>query len=242
MRKPHWLLLALLVSLTGCVPLDSLNPLYTSKDVIFDESLLGQWGLPDPDHPDHLEGVLKFDSLTDSGQKGYLVTLPFGTKGSPDYEEMVFYAFLVDLEGHRFLDVMLQEQIPEPDSYSLQVSSNTKGTTITPALIKIGVASYLEFEAAKPGENVQAHLRPVHWPIKIVKSGEKLRLAWIDDDVFKRAVQAGTVHLPAKLLGEGKDMRPVVTATTEELQKFFIEHFDDKAFFDNPTDELQHLK
>ncbi|HEY2170630.1 MAG TPA: hypothetical protein VGJ30_13450 [Candidatus Angelobacter sp.] len=39
--KKFLLLLAGLLWLTGCVPVDSLNPLYTDKDLAFDESLLG---------------------------------------------------------------------------------------------------------------------------------------------------------------------------------------------------------
>ena len=43
MNKRHLVLLALVACLTGCVPVASLNPLYTDKDVVFDESLLGEW-------------------------------------------------------------------------------------------------------------------------------------------------------------------------------------------------------
>ena len=41
------LLFAGTLLLTGCVPVDSLNPLYTDKDIVFDESLLGTWVGPD---------------------------------------------------------------------------------------------------------------------------------------------------------------------------------------------------
>ncbi len=47
MNKRYLVLLALLACLTGCVPVDSLNPLYTDKDLAFDESLLGSWVGPD---------------------------------------------------------------------------------------------------------------------------------------------------------------------------------------------------
>jgi hypothetical protein len=47
MNKRYVVLLALLACLTGCVPVDSLNPLYTEKDTVFDESLLGEWIGPD---------------------------------------------------------------------------------------------------------------------------------------------------------------------------------------------------
>ena len=68
-----------------------------------------------------------------------------------------------------------------------------------------------------------------------------LQLDWADDEEFRRAVQAGTVKLPSTLLGEGKNKDVVITATTQELQKFIADHADDKTFFNRKTEEL-HLK
>ncbi len=55
---------------------------------------------------------------------------------------------------------------------------------------------------------------------------------------FRKAVQAGTVKLPSMLLGEGKNKDVVITASTQELQKFMAEHADDKTFFNSKTEEL----
>jgi hypothetical protein len=71
MNKRYLVLLALLAFLTGCVPVDSLNPLYTDKDVVFDETLLGSW--VGPDNGD--DGVLEFIARDQDGKKSYsLVT------------------------------------------------------------------------------------------------------------------------------------------------------------------------
>ena len=46
MRKtPRGLAWLSVVVLMGCIP--SLHPLYTEKDLVFDESLLGEWTLDD---------------------------------------------------------------------------------------------------------------------------------------------------------------------------------------------------
>ncbi len=52
--------------LAGCVPVMSLHPLYTDKDVIFEEKLLGTW-LDDPNSPDTAWQFKR----TDKGRKLY---------------------------------------------------------------------------------------------------------------------------------------------------------------------------
>lgn len=65
--KKFLLSLAGLLLLTGCVPVDSLNPLYTDKDISFDESLLGSWVGPDNGE----DGVLEFIARDEDGKKSY---------------------------------------------------------------------------------------------------------------------------------------------------------------------------
>jgi hypothetical protein len=191
-----------------------LNPLYTDKEIVFDESLLGVWVGPNNGE----DGGLKFsrfvqDSQKGYVQKGYVLTMFDGNKNTEDAEKMVFHAFLVKLGGRQFLDAVLQDNDPEPDSYSLQIKSNQNGTRIEPQLIQVGTASYLEFGTSMPGDNgkFQAQLRPAHWLMKITRNGEKLKLEYADDDDFKKAVQSGSFHLPSAILGEGKNQRVVIT-------------------------------
>jgi DUF971 family protein len=77
--------------------------------------------------------------------------------------------------------------------------------------------------------------------MKVVRKDKTLQLDWADDEAFRKAVQAGTVKLPSMVLGEGKNQDVVITATTQELQRFVVEHADDKTFFNGRTEEL-HLK
>src|SRR5579864_82143 len=65
-------LVALLASLTGCFPVDSLNSLYTyNNDVIFDESLIGYWVGPDGGK----HGSVQFSKFEEGQKKGYTVNL-----------------------------------------------------------------------------------------------------------------------------------------------------------------------
>ena len=101
MNKRYVVLLALLACLTGCVPVDSLNPLYTDKDIVFDESLLGEWVGPDANDT----GSMKF---VKEGKDAYVIVMT--DKDGPDGEQKTtFYdARLLSLSGQKFLDVLPQ--------------------------------------------------------------------------------------------------------------------------------------
>ncbi len=227
-------LLAGLLFLTGCVPVDSLNPLYTDKDAVFDESLLGSWVGPDKGE----EGGLEILAREKDGKKSYVLVMTDKDKDLNVFKKTVYHASLVKLNEHLFLDVVEQSFEPQSTTYSLQVKSGKGGPTIQPALVKIGEAAYLEFQNGAPDGKVAAHVRRAHWIMKVAKKEKTLQLDWADDEAFRKAVQAGTLKLPNKLLGEGKNQDVVITASTQELQEFIVEHADDKTFFNRKTEEL----
>jgi hypothetical protein len=83
----------LAVLLGGCVPVISLHPLYTEKDVTFDEKLLGTWVQEDDGttwefmRVDEPKNAYKLIFSDDEGKKG------------------LFIAHLVKLQNRLFLDV-----------------------------------------------------------------------------------------------------------------------------------------
>jgi hypothetical protein len=233
--KKLCVLFAGLLLLTGCVPVDSLNPLYTDKDLAFDESLLGSWVGADKGE----EGGLEILAREKDGKKSYLLVMTDKDKDLNVFKKTVYHAWLVKLDEHLFLDVVQQSFEPQSATYFLQVKSGKSGPTIQPALVKIGEAAYLEFQNGAPDGKVGAHVRRAHWILKVVRKEKNLQLDWADDEAFGKAVQAGTVKLPSTLLGEGKNKDVVITASTQELQKFVVEHADDKTFFNRKTVELQ---
>ena len=92
-RKLLFYLLAAILG--GCVPVMSLHPLYTEKDVVFEEKLLGIW-VDDPNGP---KTTWEFQR-PDEEEKGYklIFTDEEGKKGS-------FAVHLVKLTDRLFLDV-----------------------------------------------------------------------------------------------------------------------------------------
>jgi uncharacterized protein (UPF0128 family) len=113
-KKALFYLLAALLG--GCVPVMSLHPLYTQKDVVFEERLLGRW-VDDPNSP---ETAWEFHRIEEPNNAYSLVfSDEEGKKGS-------FVAHLVKLQNRLFLDVYPSEppwEIEDPNKLELPFNS-----------------------------------------------------------------------------------------------------------------------
>jgi hypothetical protein len=236
MNKRYVVLLALLACLTGCVPVDSLNPLYTDKDLVFDKALLGTWVGTDNGEG----GELTISAIGEKGKEWYELTMTDRDKDNGKCREITVYrAHLVNLSGRRFLDVVPETVEGRSGSFPLQIKSGKDSTVVEPRLLRLSPASYLEFSDRSQSQGkAWADLRRAHWFFKVSLDDKKLQLDWTDDDGFRKAVQSGTLHLPSSLLGEGKETNVVITASTPELQTFIVEHADDGKFFTDHMDPL----
>ncbi len=109
-KKALFYLLAALLG--GCVPVMSLHPLYTEKDTVFEERLLGTW-VDDPNSP---ETTWQFSRIEEPNNAYNLVfSDEEGKKGS-------FVAHLVRLQNRLFLDVYPSEppwEIEDPNKLEL---------------------------------------------------------------------------------------------------------------------------
>ena len=228
MRKTRTILITVLTALTGvligCGPVNSLNPLFTDGNSIFDRRLVGEWTEKGPDH-----ATLRFEQ---AGPGVYHVTSiesegKIGTATETPYE-----AHLVGLGAYRFLDVVPLQMTATGDTQAL-------GPWATPAdqtrLLPIADGFYLELQGAgsfgsdSPG---QASLRRGHWIFSLNTSGRTLKLAALDADWLKDALAQGDVALSHQFVRpDNKEF--VLTAASRELQQLVLEHAtDQKAFPD----------
>lgn len=113
-KKALFYLLAALLG--GCVPVMSLHPLYTEKDVVFEERLLGKW-VDDPNSP---ETTWQFNRIEEPNNAYNLIfSDEEGKKGS-------FAAHLVRLQNRLFLDVYPSEpprEMEDPNKSELPYNS-----------------------------------------------------------------------------------------------------------------------
>ncbi|HXW57276.1 MAG TPA: hypothetical protein VEJ67_16115 [Candidatus Cybelea sp.] len=87
-----------LVALSSCVPVFSIHPLYTDKDVVFDPHLLGTWFEP-PSSDDH--SVVMFERLNTDA---YTISITDPTKQPSPVE--TYQAHLVQLNNRLFIDAV----------------------------------------------------------------------------------------------------------------------------------------
>jgi len=105
MKTKKFLFYILAVIAGGCVPVLSLHPLYTEKDVVLDKKLYGTW----TDDPNDPETTWEFKSIDDPKNAYKLIfTDEDGKKGS-------FVAHLVKLQDKLFLDIFPSELPWESD-------------------------------------------------------------------------------------------------------------------------------
>ena len=96
MKSRYLVLIALLACLTGCVPVDCINPLYTDKNVIFDPVLVGKWVSGNPE-----DGFLRFDRA----EEGAYQMVMTQTTSSGHSTGNGVCGVLVSLGGEKYLDV-----------------------------------------------------------------------------------------------------------------------------------------
>ncbi len=203
MRKEKLAFYFLAALLAGCVPVVSLHPLFTKDEIVFDEKIIGAW-VEDPNSP---EAAWEFSRLDETAAQGLLESWK---------EEITrFYRLTItDKEGH-------------------------KGS-FAACLVKLGEHRFLDVFADRfpSGEedlekekllyNTLFFL-PVHTFLKVDFAGERLVLRRTDDDRFEELIQADADAVKHEII----DDRPILTASTKDLQAFVAKYAGDERLFSN---------
>jgi hypothetical protein len=193
----------LAILLAGCVPIVSLHPLFTKENIIFEEKLVGTW-VKDSNNP---EVIWKFSRLDESAAQGPL---------EPWKEEIT-----------KFYGLNITDQDGRKGSFAA-------------CLVKLGDRLFLDVFADRLPSGEQDiekaplvyngfFFLPVHTFIKVDSIGDQLVIRVTDDDRFKELIQA----VPAAVKHEIVDDRPVLTASTKELQEFVTKFAGDERLFPN---------
>jgi hypothetical protein len=202
-RKKKLAYCLLAILLAGCVPVVSLHPLFTKENIVFEEKLLGTW-VKDPNDP---EVTWRFSRLDESAAQGPL---------EPWKEEIT-----------KFYGLSITDQDGRKGSFAA-------------CLVKLGDRLFLDVFADRFPSGEQDiekmplayngfFFLPVHTFIKVDSLGEQLVLRMTDDERFTDLVKAE----PAVVRHEMMDDRPVLTASTRELQEFVTKFAGDERLFPN---------
>ncbi len=191
----------LAVLLAGCVPIVSLHPLVTKETITFDEKLLGTWA-EDGNQP---QVTWEFTRLEQSAA--------------------------------RLLPAALRDALDK--CYRLNIADNEgrKGS-FAACLVKLQDKLFLDVlpDRFPSGEQDPEQMRlvynafffmPVHSFAKVSSLGDQLKIRLTDDEGFKKLIQAD----PKVVKYDVIDDRPVLTASTEELQAFVAKYAEDERLF-----------
>lgn len=168
----------------GCV--QSLHPLFTDKDLVFEPALIGTWAE---------EGTSTLWIFLKSGEKSY--ELIYTEKGTP----AKFAAHLVRLGKFLFLDTF-------PESPDLK------------------------------NDLQSAHLLNTHTFWKVWLDADTLRMTMLEHDWLKTMIEQKKLKIKHERLGE----RIVLTAPTNELQKFVTKYAESTKAFPKPEHGLIRQK
>lgn len=212
MRMKKLVPYCIVVLLTGCVPIVSLHPLFTTETITFEEKLLGTWA-EEGDKPQVTWEFARLEDsaaerlpegLKDQAAKCYRVNVADdkGGKGS-------LVACLVKLQDKLFLDI-LPDKFPSGE----QNADNMK-------------FAY----------NAFFFLR-VHTFVRVDTIGDQLKIRLTDDEQFKKLLTAE----PKAVSCAEVDDHLVLTASTAELQTFVTKYASDERLFPNDMTLIRKSK
>lgn len=172
------ILFGVAILLTGCVP--SLHPLFTDKDLVFDQVLVGTWVDEDG------KNTWTFQK---SGENVYELVY------TENEEPAKFQAHLLKLGDFLFLDVFPEEPGMKNGLY--------KGLLIS-----------------------------AHGFSRIWIEGDSVRLAYLDPEWLKQMIDKKKVKIDHDFIDQGI----ILTAETNELQKFAVKYAEDAKAFSVKTE------
>jgi hypothetical protein len=220
MRTSWLVLLGFLAFLTGCVPVDSLSPLYTDNNVIFEPALLGRWGTAESN------AVVRFDRGEDNAYQ--MVVLE--QKDSDGVKETVFETHLINLGGEKYLDVVPKEIEGSTEQFLFQMDSAKKGSRFAPTLERIAQGVYLEILGPTPGrgtlQELHVKVRTAHWIYKVELHEKSLSLSYLDDEWVRKAIEKKAIQASHIKARSNNQIDWVLTGSTAELQQLVVHAAD----------------
>ena len=107
-------------------------------------------------------------------------------------------------------------------------------------LVRLGAATFADLLLDKKTRDrlVQSHgllIVPMHQIFRLELDGDTLEVRSLDVDWLEKALRGGVVSLPHTFQPTEDGEIPVVTAATDEIERFFRENVDRAEAFDDAT-------
>jgi hypothetical protein len=122
----------------------------------------------------------------------------------------------------------------EDKSYRLIIRDGDDEGMFEAHLLNLGEYQFLDLYPEEPessSEFYNMHVIPAHSFMRVSLEGHVLRLAFFDLDWLKKNIEQNKVTIKH----ERRDDTIVLTASTEELQKFVLEHVEEAFLFEEES-------
>ena len=119
-------------------------------------------------------------------------------------------------------------------TYDLTYITEGQGLKFEVHLVKLGELKFFDVYPKVSKDHDAFHLIPAHTIWKVQKDEDIIRIAWLDQNWLKEKIAKKEILIPHQLVED----RIILTATTEELQKFVLKYADE-AFPDFNEFKLQ---
>lgn len=208
------LLMACTLFLVGCAPADSLNPLITKEEAIFELGLVGTW-----------------EKDSDSGQsKDRLIFSKAAPKDPQSCEYDVIFSsgenekgWLGRLEGELYLDLSCAAELNNQGVHIFQEINVTPAFYLAPQVVRLNDQLLLRLEAEKEesddagsNDHLRIQVSAIHRFFKVELEEKHLRLGYLDDEHLGKLLEEKKVNLAAV---QSNDQGLILTAPTHQLQQ-----------------------
>ncbi len=227
MKKVYFpLLMTGTLLLAGCAPADSLNPLITKEEALFEPGLIGTWE-EQSDSEQSKERLIFSKAVPEDPQSSeYDVIFSSGEKER---------GWLGRLEGELFLDLSSDLGLNNQGVHTFKEVYATPAFYLAPQVGRLNDQLLLRLEAEKGGAEsagsngpLRVHVSPIHRFFKVQLNEKHLRLGYLDDENLSKLLEGKKITLASI---QNNDQGLILIASTDQLQQMVRQLFDDpKAF------------
>ena len=202
-------MLVLAFILPGCVY--TLYPIYTIKDLVYDNKLEGEWGTPGS------KDSWKFENLLQ--------------------HELAPYRNKAEWEKQEFL----KSSLINKNSYLLTYTENGETRKMQANLARLDDNLFLDIfpdDLNLKNKFFENQYVPVHTYAKIKINNDRIELYFFNTDLLNKLLEQNTIRIKHESLEYYK----LITASTDELQKFVKKYADREDLFEKPELLTKKLK
>ncbi|HEY8895523.1 MAG TPA: hypothetical protein VIM79_11935, partial [Niastella sp.] len=157
-----------------------------------------------------------------------------GVWSDPDNKDGWKFENLVQQKPEQEKNKILKDQLNNKKTYLLTYTENGEARKMQANLTRLDDNLFLDIfpdDLNLKNSFFESQFVPVHTYAKIKITGDRVELYFLNSELLDKLLEQNTIRIKYESLNYYK----VITASTEELQKFIKKYADRKELFDTPV-------